>query len=98
MPETLIRLFDVPKLPWLPNRRGGKRLSYATVWRWASRKGPRLKTVRAGKALATRADWLMEFFEELAAATNPALADDGHDDTASAMLRISLVCVPSGRR
>ena len=33
--EELIRLVDVPSLPWLPLRPNGKRGSRPTVYRWA---------------------------------------------------------------
>src|SRR5690348_8488540 len=65
--EQLIRLNDVPKLPWLPSLRAGKRISLATIHRWAAKgvKGRRLQTLRVGGALCTSQQWLLEFFERL---------------------------------
>jgi hypothetical protein len=64
LPGPLIRLSEVPPLPWLP-RRGGKPPSLATIHRWASvgLHGRKLRTLRAGGALATTERWVLEFFE-----------------------------------
>jgi hypothetical protein len=66
--DRLIRLHDVPKLRWLPTRRGGAKLNVSTVWRWAMRgvRGHRLRTLRCGGTLCTEESWLREFFENLA--------------------------------
>lgn len=47
----------------LPSRCHGKRLSYATIWRWAlkGRRGRVLRTVSLPGGLATRIDWINEF-------------------------------------
>jgi hypothetical protein len=72
--ERLIRLNDVPKLAWLPRRRGGARLNVSTLWRWSMRGvgGRRLRVVRCGGALATNQTWLREFFENLAPQPTPS--------------------------
>ena len=66
--DRLIRLNDVPKIPWLPRRRGGARLAIATVHRWctAGVGGCRLRHVRAGGVRCTTDAWLRQFFESLA--------------------------------
>jgi len=68
--ERLIRLADVPSLPWLPLR-SGKRLSLPTVYRWAQRglRGVKLRTVRVGSCQCTSEAWLWDFFNRL---SNPA--------------------------
>lgn len=70
--QQLIRLSDVPKLKWLPRRRGGKRLNVATVFRWAQRglKGVKLKTVSAGGAKCTTETDIRDFFAELSDRTS----------------------------
>jgi hypothetical protein len=80
--EPLIRLTDVPKLPWLPARRGGGRLNLCTLWRWAlkglkARDGARIKlqTLRVGETLCTTEGWLRQFFESLTA-HDPELANE----------------------
>ena len=65
--EPLIRLNDVPALPWLPRRRGGKKLNVSTVHRWADPKRPiHLRTTRVGGARCTQENWLREFFDRMA--------------------------------
>ena len=61
--ESLIRVIDVPSLPWLPTRKG-RPIHAATVYRWVCRgvRGRKLRTVRVGGALATCEVWLWEFF------------------------------------
>jgi hypothetical protein len=51
-PKQLIRLADVPKLQWLPKRRGGSKLNIATPFRWAQHgsRGHKLRVVRVGGA------------------------------------------------
>lgn len=73
--EVLIRLADVPKLGWLPTRRGGKRLNVSTVFRWAQigLRGVRLEAVRAGNCLCTSEAALRRFFERL---TDPEASSD----------------------
>jgi hypothetical protein len=70
--DQLLRLNDVPKLKWLPRRRGGARLHVSTVYRWAATgvRAPdgtviKLHTVRCGGTLCcTEAD-VREFFASL---------------------------------
>ena len=68
--DRLIRLHDVPRLPWLPDRRVGARLNVSTVWRWAMRgaAGVKLATVAVGGALCTTERDLREFFAAVAQA------------------------------
>lgn len=63
--EALIRLNDIPKLPWLPKRRGGSRLAVATLHRWCTRglKGRRLRIQQVGGTRCTTEQWLREFFD-----------------------------------
>ena len=65
--EKLIRLGDVPRLDWLPNRRAGSRLNVSTVWRWALRgcAGVKLATVSVGGTLATTESDLQTFFYQV---------------------------------
>jgi hypothetical protein len=80
--DNLIPLRDVPKLSWLPLRRGGGRLNLSTLWRWAL-KGLRakdgqlvkLRAIRVGETLCTSEQWLREFFDALTA-HDPALATE----------------------
>ena len=60
----LIRLHDVPKLSWLPARRGNTRLHFSTLYRWAlhGQHGRKLRTERVGSTLCTTEAWLHEFF------------------------------------
>ena len=65
--EELIRLVDVPSLPWLPLRPNGKRGSRPTVYRWAYTgvRGVKLRTLCVGGVRCTTRTWLLQFFEEL---------------------------------
>jgi hypothetical protein len=67
--EPLIRLADVPRLPWLPRRRKGKRLHISSVIRWVSPglRGHRLEALRVGGCLCTSEAALRRFFEKLTA-------------------------------
>ncbi len=71
--ENLIRLQDVPKLKWLPPRRGGSRLNVSTPFRWAGRGcgGVRLETLRIGGALCTSEAALKRFFGKLTDPNSP---------------------------
>ena len=62
--DRLIRLNDVPKLSWLPDRRAGSKLNVSTVWRWGLKgtAGIKLQTVSVGGTLCTSERWLKEFF------------------------------------
>ena len=67
--EKLIRLADVPTLPWMPD--GKPHLS--TVYRWVTRgvRGRRLRTARVGNSVVTSERWVMEFAGLLDAPTAP---------------------------
>ena len=69
--EQLIRLADVPKLKWLPTRRGGKRLHLSTVYRWEQQglRGVRLEIVQAGGTRCTTEAALLRFFDSLSNVT-----------------------------
>lgn len=71
--DPLITLADVPRLKWLPRRRGKSRLAFSTVYRWAmyGQRGVKLRTVRAGGTLCTTEAWVRDYFERLAD-PNPA--------------------------
>jgi hypothetical protein len=66
--ERPIPLSDIPDLPFLPRRRRGKKLSKATVFRWANPgvRGARLEVIRVGNMLCTSLPALQRFFERLA--------------------------------
>jgi hypothetical protein len=74
--NNLIALRDVAHLPWLPRRRAGSNLGYATLWRWmkVGVKGVRLRVVRVGITPCTTEEWLIEFFEAVEAARNAGSA------------------------
>ncbi|HZU37723.1 MAG TPA: DUF1580 domain-containing protein [Gemmataceae bacterium] len=70
--EVLLPLRDVTRLPWIPGRRPGKKLSFPTVWRWATKglRGKdktviRLETCRVGGMLCTSELAVRRFFEAL---------------------------------
>ncbi len=71
--EHPIRLHDVPRLRWIPGRRGNSRLNLATVYRWASDglHGIKLETLKIGGTRVTSEAALKRFFEAL---TTPAVA------------------------
>ena len=80
---TLIRFNDVPKLKWLPRRRGGSRLSVGTLHRWANDGGPggrKLAFLKVGSVRCTTEEWLREFFDELAAADGALAGSEGTAD------------------
>jgi hypothetical protein len=66
--EPLIPLTQVPRMPFIPRRRAGRKLNVATVFRWASSgiRGVRLEVVRFGGTLCTTKSALLEFFRSLA--------------------------------
>ena len=66
--EPPIRLRDVPKIKWLPPRRGGGRLNIATVFRWTKRgvRGVVLETICIGNTRCTSEAALVRFFQRLA--------------------------------
>ena len=61
--ETPIPLADVPKLGWIPRRRGGRRLHVSTVHRWcgAGLRGVRLECVQLGGTRVTTEAALQRF-------------------------------------
>jgi len=71
-PENLLPLSEIPKLTWLPRRRGGKRPHQATIFRWVQ-KGVkaqdgaivRLQAWRCGTTLCTTQKALRQFFDML---------------------------------
>jgi hypothetical protein len=65
--EVAVALADVPKLPWIPTRRGGRRLHVATVHRWCTVgvQGVRLAYVQLGGTRVTTIEALVRFFDEL---------------------------------
>ena len=65
-PDELIPLADVPRLHFMP-RRKGKPLHVSTVFRWASRgiRGAVLHTVQAGGVRCTTVPSLLAFFESV---------------------------------
>jgi hypothetical protein len=67
--DRLIRLCEVPDVPWLPPRRGGTKLSVSTVFRWvtAGVRGRKLRYTCVGGVRCTCERWLREFFNTLAA-------------------------------
>ena len=68
-----LTLTDASKL--IPGRRGGKRISTQTVWRWcmrADRNGTRLKSVLIGGQRYTTRRWLNEFIEAKSASAGPS--------------------------
>jgi hypothetical protein len=68
--ENYIALRDIPKLRWIPLRRRGSRLAYATLWRWATQgsAGVLLKTVCVGDQRCCTETWLRDFFAAVAVA------------------------------
>lgn len=78
--ERLIRLADVPRLKWLPRRRGGKRLNISTVFRWVQSglNGAKLEVVRVGGAMATSEAALLRFFDQLSTEDEPVRTRTPH--------------------
>jgi len=70
--DVLLPLSQVPRLKWLPRRRRGARIAFATIWRWSKHgvRGVKLRTVSVGDTMCTTEPWLHEFFEILGAAKN----------------------------
>jgi hypothetical protein len=84
MTDRLIPLREVPKLDWLPVRRGGGRLSLSTLWRWCLRgvrakdgQRVKLRAVRAGEVLCTTEQWVRDFFQALTEHDPDLAADAG---------------------
>jgi hypothetical protein len=65
--ETAVALAEVPRLPWIPRRRGGRRLHIATVHRWCSAgvRGVQLEYVQVGGTRVTTVEALVRFFASL---------------------------------
>ena len=70
--EHLIRLADAAKR--LPRRRGGKRPSTSTLYRWGRHglRGIKLETIRIGGTTCTSLEALQRFFERLTAGPQDA--------------------------
>jgi hypothetical protein len=73
--EVLTPLSDVPKLRWMPRRRG-RAVDVRTVERWAQAglKGIKLEVVSVGRVLCTTEAALLRFFERLKAPNADAKA------------------------
>jgi Protein of unknown function (DUF1580) len=71
--EQPLPLSDVPKLDWIPLRRGGRRLHVATVHRWCTRgiRGVKLAFVQLGGTRVTTIEALLRFFNALTATEGP---------------------------
>lgn len=65
--DSLIPLSQVPKLPWIPRRRKGRKLHVSTVFRWAQRgvKGVNLRCLQFGGTKVTTEAALRDFFNRL---------------------------------
>jgi hypothetical protein len=65
--EQVFSLTAATKLPCFGNRRGGKRISVCTLWRWATAgcRGVKLETIMAGGSRATSFEAIERFFEQL---------------------------------
>jgi len=76
--ETIIRrlrpLQELAALTATAN--GGRAVDFATMFRWSQRgrRGVRLRTARVGRRLCSTPEWLLEFFETLAAADDVGIA------------------------
>ena len=72
--EPPIRLDEIPRrVAWLAGTRPGKKLSFSTLWRWATKgiRGHRLEVLRVGGALCTSEAALKRFFAKLTAPPAP---------------------------
>jgi hypothetical protein len=67
MSESPARLINLNQAADLAPHVSGKKPSISTVWRWAMQGvgGIKLRTVRAGRRVATTETWVHEFFEAL---------------------------------
>ncbi len=65
--EPPIPLMQVPLLPWLPRRRGGRKLHIATAFRWAQRglRGVKLEIIQIGGTKCTSEEALKRYFARL---------------------------------
>ena len=66
--NELIPLSQVPRLPFMPRPRRGRKMAASTIFRWAQRgvRGVRLEVVRVGGTLCTTVQALQHFFEHTA--------------------------------
>ncbi len=66
--DPWIAFSEVPQQPWLPRRRGGRKLDVGTVHRWATRglNGVKLEYFKVGGTRVTTASALQRFFAALA--------------------------------
>lgn len=64
--EALVRLADVPDLPWLPRGRNGRPLHRNTIFLWWHRgiRGVRLATIKIGGTRCTSVRALVAFFHQ----------------------------------
>jgi hypothetical protein len=72
--ENLIRLSEVPKLPFMPLTKNGKPIALSTVYRWVlgGTGGVKLESLKVGGTLCTSVEALQRFFD--------ALSGSGRDD------------------
>jgi hypothetical protein len=66
----LLIFADAARLPWLPRRRGGKKISLVTFWRWSRRGvcGVVLPTHYVGSTPTVTERELQQFFTDVAEA------------------------------
>lgn len=74
--DQFVMLGDVPALPFMPRRKGGKLMDSRSVRRWASHgvSGVVLRTAMVGGMKCTRPSWVMAFIE----ATTEAVQEKEH--------------------
>jgi|SRR6185437_7046875 len=96
-PEKLIRLADVSKLDWLPERAGGQKWHLSSIYAWAKtgRRGVKLRTTWCG-GLCTTASWLMEFFDAMAGNASDKEAPRSQSDREKAIDRAERELEASG--
>lgn len=78
--ERVIPLRDVPK--FVPSRCSGKRLSYATVWRWALRRDNPLETICTPGGRFTSIEAIGRFLERCSRKGRGGPAQAGPTDRA----------------
>jgi hypothetical protein len=74
--EPPIPLMEVPRIPWMPRRRGNRKVNISTVFRWAQRglRGIKLETIQLGGTKCTSEAALQRFFASLTDAAAPQTA------------------------
>jgi len=67
--QELIPLSQVPRLPFMPRPRQGKKMAVSTIFRWAQRGigGVKLEVIRVGGTQCTTVQALQDFFQATAA-------------------------------